>query len=398
MFNTVTTVLSRLIAPVWPITIIALVLGAFVGSFAIHEAEPGYLASAVVKVNQPVDPNQIISGAASPLVNDSFMAGEMAYLSSPGFYDAVGKEMGLPYRVSVTVSEQGQSQFVTISSEGATLELARKIVDSAVKVFSDSAQQRVKQRDQAAIDSLTKVLDKIVLPPAEGATPPTPAPGSGVIDQLLTERGLIEVDMERPVVQVVQPAAEAAPHAVAPFWSLGLIGGALIGGCVGLGAALVWRSKVGLITSRSALVDEFEHVMAPVVSLPGSSEVGRTLYAQLQPPRQGTIVVIGASDDSGASTVTQLIAAAAHADEPVDGLGGAAKHGARLTVVDGGSVENSPGLPEVVGSAQELIVVVALKRDVLDSVRIAVNLAQGHDIPVSIVGTRRSLLGSFSRS
>jgi hypothetical protein len=392
-----------LIAPLWPVTLIGIVLGAIVGSFATESGASAHIASAIVRVNQPVDPNQILSNNMPATQNDNYMAAQIAFLSSPGFADAVGKGMGRPYRVSVSASQKGQSPLITITASGVTLDLAQTIVSSAVNAYTEAAQQQTRQRDQAAIDSITAVLDGLHGDPASGSADAA-GPSQSVLDQLATQRLTIQADMGRPVVEVVQPPLEAAPPAAAPFWSLGVIAGGFIGGLVALGAALTWRSRTGLITSHSAAADEFDHVMVPVVRLPGTDTTARTLYAQLQ-PRTGPVVVVGASDWSQPTAVAELLATAAAeygsakviSVTEMRALPDLGTGVADTVIVDGGAVENAPGLAEAVAHAGQLVVAAAMQRDVIDRVRVAVNMADSRDIPVSVVCTRRPVR-SFSRA
>ncbi|MEI6254658.1 MAG: hypothetical protein WCP30_17820, partial [Mycobacteriaceae bacterium] len=59
------------------------------------------------------------------------------------------------------------------------------------------------------------------------------------------------------------------------------------------------------------------------------------------------------------------------------------------TVVDGGSLDTSPGLPEAAATARQIIVVVMLGRDLAESVRIVAQFARSARVPVSTVLTRR---------
>jgi hypothetical protein len=380
-----------LIAPLWPVTLIGIVLGAIVGMYATQSGASQHIASAIVRVNQPVDPNQILSNSSPATQNENFMAAQIAFLSSPGFAEAVGKGMGKPYRVSVTPSQKGNSPLITITAGGVSFDLARTIVSSAVRAYTDAAQQQTRQRDQAAIDSINAVIGSPDPAPAEGA----PAPSQTVLDQLVGQRLAIQADMGRPVVEVVQPPMEAAPPAAAPFWSLGVMAGGFIGGLIALGAALAWRSRIGLITSHAAAADEFEHVMVPVVRLPGTASEARSIYAQLQ-PRTGPLVVIGSSEWSQPAAVARLLetAAAEYGSAKVisasdmRALPGLDTGVADTLIVDGGAIENSPGLTEAVAHAGQVVVAAAVGRDVIDRVRVAVNMAASRDIPASVVLTR----------
>lgn len=377
------------IAPLWPVTVIGLVLGALVGAYATQSSSPRHIASAIVRVHAPVDPNQFVSGNAPAVDFPSFMSGEIAYLASPAFADAVGKGMGKPYRVSVTVSQLGQSPLIAISADGVTFDIARTIVDTAVHAYTEAVQQRIQKRDQAAADAISSVIDRMQ---ADRQANPGEA-SSTALDQLEIQLRSIQVDSGRPAVEVVQAALETAPPAAAPFWSLGLVGGALLGAVAALAVALAWRARIGLITSRASLVDEFEFVMSPVIYVPGDESVGRALYAQLRSPHSGRVVVLGATHVSGSSAVAQLLDAAVgeRVSGKAVGVHRQLEDHERCSVVDGGSVDRTAELPDVISGASEVIVVTAIGRDVVDATRVAVKCATNQGIPVSVVGTRRAL-------
>lgn len=383
-----TSVFAWLIAPLWPITLIGLVLGAFVGTFATQSNSPGHIASAIVRVHQPVDPNQFVSGSAPAVDFPSFMSGEIAYLASPAFADAVGKGMGKPYRVSVTVSQLGQSPLIAISADGVTFDIARTIVDTAVRAYTEAVQQRTQKRDQAAADAISGVIDRMQ---ADRQANPGEPQSTTALDQLELQLRSIQADSGRPAVEVVQAPLETAPPAAAPFWSLGLVGGALLGAVAALATALAWRVRVGLITSRSSLVEEFEYVMSPVVHLPGDEAVGRALYAQLHSPHSGRVVVVGASRTSGASTVARLLdtAVGERGADTATGVHRQPEDRERCIVVNGGSVDRTAELPDLISGSSEVIVVTAIGQDVFDATRVAVNCAANQGIRVSLVGTRR---------
>jgi hypothetical protein len=171
-----------------------------------------------------------------------------------------------------------------------------------------------------------------------------------------------------------------------PGWALGAVGGGLLGGIGALGAALGWRRRVGAIYSPAALAGDVDHLLQPVVHLgsgAGNTQadagLARSLFAQLPTPRDGKLLVMGASADSGSTDVARLLDFAA------------AEQRARATVIDGGSLDTSPGLPEAAQTAQQIIVVVMLERDFADDVQIAAQFAQSARVPISTVLTRRKV-------
>ena len=188
---------------------------------------------------------------------------------------------------------------------------------------------------------------------------------------------------------------------------LGGVGGGLIGGLI----AFCWsagnrRKRVGVVTSPSALEGQVEHVLLPTVGLGASTEssdayagLARSLYAQLPAPRSGRILLVGASADSGTEEVARLIAfavaehgdvCAVHLLDRVQTFESVVdRTGAATVVIDGGSLDTSPALPEAAEDASQIIIVAMIGRDMNDTVRMATQLARDSDVPISAVCTRR---------
>jgi hypothetical protein len=137
---------------------------------------------------------------------------------------------------------------------------------------------------------------------------------------------------------------------------------------------------------------------------PGSAAhtaLARTLNNQLSAARAGTILVVGASAESGTSDIARLIAAAGkeHSEVRLVDLSGspdsveafrAGLASGTASVIDGGSIDTSPLLPQAADVAGQVVVVARIGSDVIDEVRTTALLATDRDLPVCAVCTRGS--------
>ncbi|MBI3214154.1 MAG: hypothetical protein HYZ38_10060 [Mycobacterium sp.] len=444
MRRTTPAAVTRWATPLWPATLIGIVLGAALGGFAMSGSTTNVQATALIRVEQPIDPNQIMTNTApSSDTQPSFMSGEVAYLTSPGFAAAVAKELNQNGRPAVTAVQTGQSSMISLTSDGPSLADAQRTVDAAVKVYSEHSVQQIRERGQAATNAINDVINGLqteindsklqaqqngMLVDENGLPVEQLGPGGMTgqpldsrlarINLLEQERTAIDVQMQRgPGVQVVQPPVDTTTDG-APGWSLGAVAGGLLGGLVALSAAFALRKRSGLITSPRALEDEFGPVLMPVVDISAKSfrddglnnaeaAVARSIYAQLPAPRSGRLLLVGVSAESGAAAVAQLIgfAAADHesatvvhlptADESFDSIEELTDVSAddpaatKTVVIDGGSIDSTPALTEVAAHADQLIIVAMLGRDALGTARMVDRLAKSADLPVSVVCTRR---------
>ena len=418
MRNNVRAVFARWVSPLWPITIAGLLVGAVVGGWVMQGGSESQ-ATASVRMYTPVDPDQIMTGAApDPDSQQNYISGELTYLTSPGFADAVQKQLNRTQPPPVSAIQDSRSSIVSMSAIQPNYAEAQRIVDAALKVYSDHAAQQVRERGQAAIDAIDAVIARVGTEIAQIEDPNSVAPADIIstpdnpqtsLQQLYSQRLAIEAQMTRSAaVQIVQPTMKT-PVAGAPGWSLGAVGGALGGGFLALAGAYIWRRRVGVVTSPSgALTGQIERVLSPVVRLGTLSESGdtyarlaRSLYAQLPTPRTGRLLVIGASVDSGSDEITPLIASAiaehrqvnvgylAQDARPVDSFGAFADPEDGLpAVIDGGSVDTSPALLAAAADASQIIVVVKIGRDFTEAVRVASRVVDRNDVPISAVCTQ----------
>jgi hypothetical protein len=310
----------------------------------------------------------------------------------------------------LSATQDAQSSIVTLSASDANFDGAARIVNAALKVYDGHARQLISERGKAAIDGINAILVREKTSPTDPAPPPgdTRTDRQTPTDQLQAQLYWIEVQTQRLTpFQVVSPPSETNTGGV-PKWQLGVVGGALLGGLALLGGALVWRRRVGVVTSPSALDPVVQRVLVPTVALgrlaPGSAAhtaLARTLNNQLSAARAGTILVVGASAESGTSDIARLIAAAGkeHSEVRLVDLSGspdsveafrAGLASGTASVIDGGSIDTSPLLPQAADVAGQVVVVARIGSDVIDEVRTTALLATDRDLPVCAVCTRGS--------
>jgi hypothetical protein len=435
MRNTLRAVLTRWLAPLWPATAVGIVLGAALGGLAMQTTSTTTaVASALISVDQPIDPNQLMTGTASaPDSLQSYLAGEITYLTSPGFAAEVGKELNQTKTPDISATQNAQSSIITITATAQDFNEASHVIDAALRTYDDHVLGLSRDRSQTAIDAINSVIsgladqiqqDVAATTQYDAAGNPTPIVTDrqrtlqGRIDQLELQRQSIEVQLQRPAaVQIVQAPTKVSSSRVPP-WTLGAVGGGLLGGLVMLALALIWRKRSNAVFSPAALEGYVDNVLLPTVALnaitglgePTSAEltIGRLLYAQLTPPRSGRILLIGASVESGAAQVARLLAfaAAEHHDVTLvhllDGsndskgmekitaaeqVGGPI--GDTTTIIDGGSLEAPPALLEVVAHAAQIIIVAMIGRDTTDLIRMTNLLTRASGVPVSGICTKR---------
>jgi hypothetical protein len=432
--------LSRLTTPMWPAIAAGVALGGVIGSLS-YPVDAGSQATALIRVYQPVDPDQILTAAASTSdTQQSYLSGEIAYLSSPGFREAVAKEVRASRAPEITATQDAQSSIISISAMQPDGAAAQRVVDAALNVYSEHARQQSRQRGDDAVNAINDVIAHLQAPPtpnpnqdqtdqsgdesssdlgtSDTSTPVLSQDVQTRIQQLDLQRVAIDVQSRRSApVQVVQaPTVDA--ESGAPGWSLGAVAGGLLGGLAAMIAIVAWRRRLGVITSAADLETEVEQVLRPVLGLSGLTEsdrsylpLARDIYAQLPSPRSGRILVIGASIDSGTDAVARLVGAGVseHALTQIVDLSEGFRNTfaqrsrtdleeALTVVIDGGSIATTPALPDAVKESTQIIVVARFGRDVHDSVRVIAQLARRSGVPITAICTRRGLRLGKSRA
>jgi hypothetical protein len=409
---------ARWVSRLWPVTLAGLIIGAAIGGWAMLGGGESQ-ATALMRIYPPVDPDQIMTGAApDPDSQQSYISGEITYLTSPGFAEAVQRQLSETEPPQLSAVQDARSSIVSLSATQPTYAQAQRIVDGALKAYGDHAQQQVRERGQAAIDAIDAVAARlssettqgeVADPTAQSESSPSPDAVQARLQQLDLQRLAIETQMQRPAaVQIVQPTMEA-PVAGVPGWSLGAVGGALGGGLITLAAAYAWRKRAGVVIAQAdALTGQIQRVLTPTVRLGGLTEssdayagLARSLYTQLPTPRTGRLLIVGASADSGSDEIARLIAFAIAEHRQVD-VGYLAQDALPVdsshafadqedgpsAVIDGGSIDTSPALLAAAEDASQIIVVVGIGRDYIEAVQVASQLTDRCDIPVSAVCTQ----------
>lgn len=383
--------LVRLATPLWRVVAFGIGIGALAGGLALTGVSLNE-ASAIIRIHQP---SEVPFNTATTEDLTSYISGEIAYLSSAGFTTAVERRAGNDETPKVTAVQVGESSTVVLTAAAPDSEKAVNTLNTAVTVYNEHLEEQTRGRGESAL----QVIDELLR-----AQPPLDATADSA--SLRESRDAIAVQIASlNDVQIVQPALMEPPSG-APRSILGAVAGGFLGGLIILGVALVWRNRSGIITSSETLdrlVDEgiVGNLTGPIdcEDLSGRrvarQQVARLLYAQLPAPRAGTVLVVGASDDSGSATVADLIKSAV---EEVDltnsvpeeiiaaGISIEDKSGNTATiVVDGGTISASPSLPNRAANADHLVIVARIGRDTLGSVSALCCIGPEHSQPTVVL-------------
>ena len=339
----------------------------------------------------------------------SYISGEVTYLTSPGFANTVAKQLNVADPPRLSALQGVQSSVIGVSATNTDPAEAKREVDAALDVYRDHLQQQARERGQAAIDAIDGVprrLNTATQPVAGGQTEPAPA-DEQAIQQLVGQRLAIEAQTYRAAsVEVLQPSTVTSA-AGAPGWTLGAVGGGLVGGLLALSGALAWRKRTGLTTSPSALETHIEHVLSPTVRIGQLTEasneyagLSRSLYAQLPSRGQAEFCSLerrttlvpetspGSSPSPLRSTKTSRRKALGIPYASPIRRRGTWRHPNELRSLTAvlcrrhQSCWKPPRTPARSSSWS------TIGHDVIDAVRVARQLARNSDVPVSAVCTR----------
>lgn len=382
------------------VAVVGVGLGAVLGGLAIREQSSEATASSLVRISLPADLGAVASGATDTrsVANvDSYVSGEVAYLSGPGFARQVGEKLGQAESAGVTVVQNGTSSVLTITGTAASGEVATLTVDAAIDVYRQQLGQRMD-------DQLLTVLPR--LDSWERA-----AVESNDIARAQEVRNLREVVQlqaaQSEALEVVQPAT--VDDAAGNHWAIGALFGGLLGGLLAVVGLAAFRNRSHRLRSAAEVADVVDGLIVPAVkpmrhtkrSDRRTALLARTLYAQCpgSAPRR-TIVVVGSSRRSGTAAVAALLERAA------------AEHGrvkcAELTkgavvirpegdvedentlIVDAGALGESVMTAEAIAAATDLVVVARLNVDTVAQV-LAVRFASASSpLPLMAAFTYRA--------
>ncbi|MCV7171927.1 hypothetical protein H7I41_18590 [Mycobacterium manitobense] len=324
---------------------------------------------------------------------ESYVAGEVAYLSSPGFARAVGGAMGRVAPATVLVTQNGTSPVLTITGIAPTGDAAVEAVDTAIDVY----RRQLKRRIDEQLSSVLPRLDGWERS-ADGATD-----GARAVEvQNLREVILLQA-AESVALEVVQTPTvdDAANNSLA----IAVLFGGLVGGLLVILGLTAIRNRSNRLRSAAEVLDMVDGLIVPAVELRDSHEsangravLARTLYAQCRgstPIR--VIVVIGASRRSETKTVASLLEFAAAENGSVTRvrldrasvLMLSAKNGGGAMIVDAGAIGDSALTAEAIGAATDLIVVGRLNVDTVPQILAVRSATASSSLPLLAVFTYR---------
>ncbi|MUL78120.1 hypothetical protein [Mycolicibacterium sp. CBMA 226] len=373
-------------------TLLAMLIGSGIGAIVMQSPRT-HTAACVIRVDPPVDPNEIMTKAQRfPDVTPDFLGTQIAYLNSAGFLSAVATSVPLSSPPTLIAEQDGTTNLVTITGIADTADDARKVVDTATRVYSEHIKKMNDERAFQSLDAMGHVIDRMEDDMRQRGQSLT-KPGDDLV-QLYLQRTSLQVELARPPgVVIAEPTADRPSEGKLSMPALGAAIGGLAAGLIALTCAQLWRSRTGIITATD-LVDDAP-LLRPVVPLSrGSIEpsTARTLYAQLSPRESGRIVVVGASSESGAATVVQYLAFAARECGPVitdSVFHPCAEHAADREpgkiISDGGDLGSSPNLITFAERASHVVVVARIGFDSKNDLATAVAAMVNQGVPVSVV-------------
>ena len=348
-----------------------------------------YSASSVISVEVPISTNQLMTGTQTYSESlPDYLGGELDYLNSGGFHGTVAAKLSTSSAPDLAVTRSGKSDLFSVKATADSLEGARRVVDTAVAVYLDHLRHDNNSRYSSALAAIDAIASRIEANAVgEGVAAPTPD-----LVALHTARAALQVQLERaPGVVVVEPTSDGGSTASPPY---GTIGGGVLGALLALGAALVWRSRSGILTSRKQVGDG----LAPCPVIPRRKSgvddtIARSLYAVMPRPRTGRIVVVGASGNSETRTVADYVSFAAAEHGPVknvDLAGGATDSVTTeavedTVVVDAGAWASSAAVTDAVDDASQIIIVARIGFDTSQSVAELCQAMSSRSAPLCVV-------------
>ncbi|WP_193046560.1 hypothetical protein [Mycolicibacterium baixiangningiae] len=366
----------RLILTAVACTVVGAVLGALL--FALRA--PDVTATAFIRITQPADLAAVASGAdySTPdtqAATESYVAGEVAYLSGEGFAQAVSTEAG---DTEVVAQQVGGSSVVELSSVATSEHDARAAVQTAIDVYG----RAVKERADGQLRSVLPTLD-------QWQTAATLDPLRTAEIARLREGILVQAQSAGAVTVLQPPTVDDNPAAE---WITGAAVGAVgLGGAVA-GLSLARRRRSPSLVSQIAQASD--GVLIPPVNLrlPESAGWGapqvalaRTLSAQIGAANtHRTVVIVGLTPESGTDVVAALleVAAADHrpSRDPDDHL---------TSIIDAGAIGTEPLSDLPIEAATHIVVVVRIDVDDAAAVVPVFSAAAGYGVSVLAAFTFR---------
>lgn len=389
--------------------VVGLCLGALVGGVAFGALATDTTATAFLRLQNPADLTAIAGGANQVTPDNqgntnTFVAGEIAYLSGEGFAQAVGRKMAKDEPAVLNVAQANESSIITISTSSRTDGEAVRTVQVAMELYGQDLQRRVDQELRSILPSLSEWQQRDAADPTR-------------MQDLERIRESVELQAAKAgTLTVVQPPTPN--HPTSRQWMIGVILGALVGGSGAVAVVLFLRRRSGRGSLVRTLRDGVDGVLVPAVDLdavsrePATAErarLARTLYAQC--PSAGpvrTVLVLGASSSSGSELVASLLETAvaeARSEEAVPTPSG--QHSVTgpaepttTRVVAAGAVGDSTLTPELVAAATDIVLVVRIESDTVADVLAlrAATAASGAPVVAVFTHRRRRWTAPWSRS
>ena len=360
--------------------IIGACVGGLLGGLAFGTLASDTTATAFLRLKNPAD-LIAIAGGADQITPDNqgntatFVAGEIAYLSGEGFSDAVAKKMAMDGPAELNVAQASESAVITISYSADSSSNAIRTVQTAIDLYREDLERRADVQLRTILPTLAQWQQRDSSDPLRR-------------EQLAQVRESVELQsVEAATLMVVQPPLPNRPSTAQ--WVIGVFLGALLGGSAVMAFLLARRRRSGRGSLVKTITDGVDGVLLPAVDLDVPTRddwaedhrrLARTLYAQCPSPGPSRVVlVIGASDSSGARVVASLLEFAAGENQPLaDGA---------TRVLLGGAVGDSTLSPDVIGSATDIVLVARLDVDTVPSALALRSATASSSAPVVAVFT-----------
>lgn len=382
-------------------TLIGVTLGAIVGGAVYLNRNAHPTSSAQIRVTPPVDLVAMVTGA--PIDNtqshiSDYVAGEVAYLQGAGFARAVNERLRRPGAADLTITQNGTSQVLTVSSTTATAVESTNTVRAALNIYD----QRLRQLTAQQLDSALGALD-------ERIKAARAARDAGRLSELAQLRSNVELQAAQPVGMQVLSSPLADSSVGADRWPLGALFGGLLGGLVALVAMGAYRSRSGRVIAVTDIAGAVDGILTPEVGLRDAGHadshaaqrhLARTLFAQCPRTAPNRIIaVIGASRASGSGVVASLFETAAAEQGPTV-LATLAEGSVtlptgseddRTLILDIGALGDSPLATQAIAAATDLILVARLNVDSVAAVSAVRAATASTAAPLRAVVTYRPL-------
>jgi hypothetical protein len=387
--------------------IIGACIGGLIGGLGFATLASDTTATAFLRLRNPAD-LIAIAGGADQITPDNqgntatFVAGEIAYLSGEGFSEAVATKMAMDDPAELNIAQASESAVITISYSADSSSDAVRTVQTAIDLYREDLERRADVQLRTILPTLAQWQQRDTSDPLRR-------------EQLQHVRESVELQsVEAATLMVVQPPLANRPSSAQ--WVIGVFLGALLGGSGVMAVLLARRRRSGRGSLVKTVTDGADGVLLPAVDLdvPARDDwaddhrrLARTLYAQCPSPGPSrVVVVIGASESSGAPVVASLLEFAAAENQPLaDATTPLGQHSRSVSetppatrVVLGGAVGDSTLSPDVIGSATDIVLVARLDADTVPAALALRSATASSSAPVVAVFTyHRSQRQRFGR-